>query len=192
MLVIVGGSGSGKSTLEKNLSEKYGLRKVVSYTTRPMRPGEIHGIDYRYVANYEFEEMDAKGVFVEISNYRGWCYGIAKEDLEEDSILVLTPAGLRKLKEYNKTLDEQFNIISLYLDVDRKSRLISLLKRDKDIDESIRRNQTDVGLLDGVEDEVDCVIKNYEYRFDEEQVMLITKRALEEHLKGSHKKYYEE
>ena len=54
MIVIVGESASGKSTVEKILNEKYGMRKVVSYTTRPPRDTEVNGVDYNFISMNDF------------------------------------------------------------------------------------------------------------------------------------------
>ena len=51
-MIIVGPSGVGKSTLIKKLTDKYPNKFgfSVSYTTRAMREGEKHGVNYFYVS----------------------------------------------------------------------------------------------------------------------------------------------
>ena len=39
------------------LREQYGLNKMVTYTSRAMRPGEIEGVDYFFLSKEEFEEI---------------------------------------------------------------------------------------------------------------------------------------
>lgn len=73
-------------------------------------------------------------------------------------MVVLTPHGLRQLK---KNID--LKIISFYIKVPRRDRLIKILKRGDDIEEAYRRNLSDVGQFDGIEDEVDYVINNPGY-----------------------------
>ena len=48
MIVLIGESASGKSSIERCLVEDYGYNKIVSYTTRPPRAGEVDGIDYHF------------------------------------------------------------------------------------------------------------------------------------------------
>ena len=48
MIILVGESASGKSTIEKILTEKYGYKKTISYTTRQPRDGEINGVNYHF------------------------------------------------------------------------------------------------------------------------------------------------
>ena len=43
LFCIIGETARGKDTLAKILENDYGLRQVVSYTTRPIRPGEKDG-----------------------------------------------------------------------------------------------------------------------------------------------------
>lgn len=53
---ICGRSGSGKDTIAKELLEKYhDLQPIVTYTTRPMRPGEIDGKEYSFLRYGKFE-----------------------------------------------------------------------------------------------------------------------------------------
>ena len=54
MLVLVGPSASGKSAIVKCLESKYGIKKFITCTTRPMRVGEINGVDYFFMTKEEF------------------------------------------------------------------------------------------------------------------------------------------
>ena len=174
MLVILGESGSGKTTLIKALTEngsKY--KRVITYTTRPPRDGEIDGIDYHFIAEPQFHKLDEKGFFAESMNYREWFYGISKEDcLEDHAAAVLTPHGLRTMKNLG------IPTVSIYLNVDRKTRLIKMLERGDSIEEAYRRNLTDVGEFDGISDEVDFVIYNPCFILSPDNVLDITKKIL--------------
>lgn len=174
MLVILGESGSGKTTLIKALTEEGSkFKRIVTYTTRPPRYGETDGIDYHFVEEGQFHRLDKIGFFAERMNYRGWFYGISKEDCMEDSAAaVLTPHGLRTMKKLG------IPTTSIYLNVDRRTRLINMLKRGDDIEEAYRRNLTDVGEFDGVSDEVDFVINNPCFMLTPENVLGIAKEIL--------------
>lgn len=175
MIVIVGESGSGKSTLQKMLVERYPdrFKKLVTYTTRPMRQGEKDGEDYCFITDEKFLEMERNNEFVEYNSYRGWLYGTTLESLYDrylTTIAVLTPAGLRDMERYG------LNVVSIYLEVDRESRLKKLIDRGDNVDEAYRRNLSDVGQFDGVTREVDYVISNHNFHLSKEQVL---SRALE-------------
>eukprot|EP00302_Diacronema_sp_CCMP2436_P026873 CAMPEP_0179936270 /NCGR_PEP_ID=MMETSP0983-20121128/13595_1 /TAXON_ID=483367 /ORGANISM="non described non described, Strain CCMP 2436" /LENGTH=556 /DNA_ID=CAMNT_0021841697 /DNA_START=258 /DNA_END=1928 /DNA_ORIENTATION=+ len=66
-IVICGPSAVGKSTLIKRLTSELGagLAFAVSTTTRKPRPGEVEGIDYRFVSVEKFERLLGEGGFVE-------------------------------------------------------------------------------------------------------------------------------
>ena len=156
MIVLVGESASGKSTIEKILADKYGYKKTVSYTTRPPRDGEVNGVDYHFISEDEYNDKFNSKYFVETGAYNGWFYGTTKDQYNENTVCVLTPHGLRQIK---KNFGEE-DIESFYIKVPRRDRLIKILERGDNIDEAIRRNQSDVGQYDGLEDEVDFVIEN--------------------------------
>lgn len=159
MLVLCGESASGKSSIEKYLVENYGYSKIVSYTTRPPREGEVDGVDYHFVTVEEFQHWKDMDFFAETACYNHWYYGIAKEDCTDDKVAVLTPHGLRQVKKL-----KDINVISFYIKVPRRDRLIQILQRGDSIEESYRRNLSDVGMFSGIEDEVDFVICNPNYQ----------------------------
>ena len=158
MIVLVGESASGKSSIERELVA-LGFNKIVTYTTRPMRKEDINGKTYHFISEEQFNDMVEKNLFAEHASYNGWQYGTAKEDCTDDKVVVLTPHGLRQLK---KNID--LKIISFYIKVPRRDRLIKILERGDDIEEAYRRNLLDVGQFDGIEDEVDYVIRNEGYK----------------------------
>lgn len=171
ILVLIGESGSGKSTIERLFHERNPtFHRVISYTTRPMRDGEQDGVDYHFVSVEEFEKMREEGAFIECAEYREWKYGSAKSDYakEGNSIAVLTPHGLRSLKRWAEA--EGIKVCSIYICVDRRSRIIKLLKRGDNIEELYRRSVSDAGQFDGVADETDYVIYNCHYEKTVEQV----------------------
>ena len=159
MLVLVGESASGKSSIEKYLVDNYGYHKVVSYTTRPPREGEIDGVDYHFISEEKFKSLDNSYFFAEKAVYRDWYYGVAKEDCTNDKVAVLTPHGLRQISKI-----KDINILSFYINVPRRDRLIKILQRGDSIEESYRRNLSDVGMFDGIRDEVDFTISNEGYK----------------------------
>ena len=159
MLVILGESASGKSSVAQEITKSYNMKKIVSYTTRMARKQEVDGIDYHFISKEKFYEMNNSHCFVETAEYAGWYYGTQKKDCTDDKIHVVTPKCLRELKKY-----KDLNIVSFYLKVPRRDRLIKSLQRGDDIEEAYRRNISDVGMFDGLENEVDYVIYNTNYK----------------------------
>lgn len=162
MIVLVGESASGKSSIEKYLVENYGYNKVISYTTRQPRPNEVDGVDYHFIDVDKFLNLKKQGFFAETAVYNNWHYGTAKEDCTDDKIAVLTPHGLRQISKISKV--DGINILSFYINVPRRDRLIKILQRGDNIEEAYRRSLSDVGQFDGIEDEVNYVINNDEYK----------------------------
>lgn len=85
VLVIVSSpSGAGKTTLTKRLLAEFSnqLEFSISYTTRPMRPGEVDGRDYHFVTLDKFEEMVRNHEFAEHAYVHGNRYGTARAPVE--------------------------------------------------------------------------------------------------------------
>ena len=102
---ICGKSAAGKDSTATRLVEEYkkiGIpaKKIISYTTRPPREGEVDGVDYNFVDLETFIDMQYKYMFVEHTEFRGWRYGTAINSFEEDcvNVCVLNPAGMSKLQ----------------------------------------------------------------------------------------------
>ena len=158
MVILVGESASGKSSIEKNLVDNHGFKKIVSYTTRSPRKGEITGVDYHFISPEYFLELKNQGFFAETAQYNSWYYGTAKEDCTNDKVAVLTPHGLRQVSKL-----EGIDVTSFYINVPRRDRLIKILQRGDNIEEAYRRSLSDVGQFDGIADEVNFVIDNPNY-----------------------------
>ena len=66
LIVLSSPSGAGKSTISRMLLDAdSGVTMSVSATTRPMRPGEVEGVDYHFVDDREFDRMIAADEFIE-------------------------------------------------------------------------------------------------------------------------------
>lgn len=79
LIVISGPSGAGKSTVVQQLLGDcpLPLSLSVSATTRPARPGEVHGRDYWFLSSEEFAVRKENGDFLECKEVfgRGYWYG---------------------------------------------------------------------------------------------------------------------
>lgn len=71
-MVLVGPSGVGKTSVVAQLRRLLpDLWFSVSATTRGPRPGEVDGIDYRFVTRAEFDRMIAEGALLEWADIHG-------------------------------------------------------------------------------------------------------------------------
>ena len=84
LIVIVAPSGTGKSTMIKRLKvDLPSLVESVSYTTRPMRAGEVHGQSYFFISKDEFFNMRERDEFLEWAEVHGNYYGTSKKFVEQ-------------------------------------------------------------------------------------------------------------
>lgn len=104
LLVITGPSGVGKGTLVERVIERVDhLKRSVSVTTRPIRPGEKEGESYFFRTKAQFETMVTKGEFMEWAEFAGHLYGtpmawVNKElDEGEDVILEIEVQGAKQV-----------------------------------------------------------------------------------------------
>ena len=47
ILIITGKTASGKNAIVNELTTKYGFKQLTTFTTRPMRNGEVNGETYQ-------------------------------------------------------------------------------------------------------------------------------------------------
>jgi guanylate kinase len=104
ILVFSGPSGVGKTTFANEL-EKMSFKKAVSFTTRPIRDSEKHGVDYNFISKAEFEEKIKNGDLLEyvekFSHYYGSCARFVDSCLMDGSkvVMCLTKEGFLAAKK---------------------------------------------------------------------------------------------
>lgn len=119
-IAIVGVSGSGKTTLAKNLEAAGGYKLVCSHTTRPMRPGEVHGEDYYFISKEEFDSITLDQQWVERIELYGNQYGLHVTEMRQIMhdglipIIILDPNGFAQTAQHCRESDIQ--LFSFYVD----------------------------------------------------------------------------
>ncbi len=84
LIVLSGPSGSGKDTVLAELRKRdLNMKQSISMTTRPMRDGEIDGVDYWFTDVHTFEKNIEDGYFLEYVKYGDNYYGTPKKKIEE-------------------------------------------------------------------------------------------------------------
>lgn len=163
MIIIIGKTASGKDTIVKELYLNYSFKKIVTYTTRPMRENEVDGITYHYISNEEFKRKIDEGFFVEYKSYHSefgeWFYGTSKESIlnsDDKSIIILTPQGYKDILSKYPNL----NYKSIYLYASNRTIRERLIQRGDDEAEARRRVRHDKKDFRGIEKIVDKVICN--------------------------------
>ena len=79
LFVLSGPSGAGKGTICKEIVKSTGVGLSISVTTRSPRGSEVHGKNYLFVSDDEFQTMVDEGAFLEYANIYGHRYGTPKE-----------------------------------------------------------------------------------------------------------------
>lgn len=125
IVVLVGPSGSGKDTIGAGLA-KAGIPELVSFTTRDMRIGEEHGVDYYYVDEKDLENLN----IVETDEYAGNSYGLLAEEVDksleknENVYFVANVDGAKEIKKLYK--DE---VVVFWLKTDIKTMRSRMVRR---------------------------------------------------------------
>ncbi len=111
LLVLTGPTGAGKDALFAKLQEKNPLLgRIITTTSREMRPDEQEGNPYYFISREAFEAMVADGAFFEWVEFRGQFYGTQKKTLEKelaknsDVIWHIDAKGVKNIKEKVKEL----------------------------------------------------------------------------------------
>ena len=107
LIIISGTTCAGKGTvIEKLLERNKDLALSISYTSRPIRDGEVNGKDYIFISRDEFEQKIKNGDFLEYAkSHREDYYGTPKKELQEmlnkgkDVILEINVDGAKYVKE---------------------------------------------------------------------------------------------
>ena len=86
VVILSGPSGSGKTTIVERLlvESPVPLRKCISATTRPARPGEVDGEAYYFLTPEQFESARQADEFLEVAEVHGagYWYGTLKSEVE--------------------------------------------------------------------------------------------------------------
>ena len=106
LAVVSGFSGAGKGTIMKGLMSRYDNYALsISATTREPREGEVHGREYFFVSEEEFEDMIREDRLIEYARYVDHYYGTPKDyvmsqmEAGKDVILEIEIQGALKVKE---------------------------------------------------------------------------------------------
>lgn len=144
IIALIGEAGAGKDTLMQYILKKYPqyFSEIISNTTRPMREGEVEGVNYYYLTPSEFRSKILNNEMLEATSFNDWFYGTSYDSLHEDrlNIGVFNPDGVRALVHNPNVEVSVFKVSCL-----AKTRLLRQLTREKNpnVDEIIRRYTTD-------------------------------------------------
>ena len=107
MLVLSSPSGAGKTSIARELlALDKNLQMSISTTTRPRRPGEVHGVDYEFIQPNTFREMIDDEKLIEYAKVFDYYYGTPRYPVEsalasgKDVLFDIDWQGTQQLAEH--------------------------------------------------------------------------------------------
>ena len=144
---IMGKSASGKDKIYSRLAgnKELNLKKLILYTTRPVRDGEEDGVQYYFTDDQKLKEFEEAGRLQEFETagkviesrayktiYGIWTYFTADDgqiDLKNGNYLGIgTLESFQKMKNYYG----KDSVIPIYIEVEDGERLIRAIRREQE------------------------------------------------------------
>lgn len=134
---LMGKSSTGKDTIYKELlaKEQLNLRKIVPYTTRPIREGEKNGEEYFFTDEEGVTKLQEENRIIEMRCY-DTCFGLWRyltvqdEQINldmHDYLLIGTPEAYLSMRQF---FGEE-KVVPLLIELDDGVRLQRALDREK-------------------------------------------------------------
>ncbi len=158
-------SGCGKTSLAQALIASRGdVAIAISHTTRAMRPGEHDAVDYYFTRTQNFEEMIARGEFLEYARVFDNLYGTSIAAAEQlmargqHVILDIDWQGARQVREHYP------DVVSIFIVPPSVEALEQRLRaRGQDDDATIARRMQGAKEELAHQDEYDHIIVNDDF-----------------------------
>lgn len=97
--LIVGKSGSGKDTIVNALCEKYGYKRLISYTTRHQRSDPADEKSHIFVDMEDYRCDRDNGQIVAETFYNGNYYWATKKQVDESDLYIIDIPGVKSIRE---------------------------------------------------------------------------------------------
>ena len=137
IVYIMGKSSTGKDTIYRSiLSDKsIDLKKIIPYTTRPIRVGEENGVQYYFTDEEGFSKLCEEGKVIEHRSY-DTCYGLWRYFTVNDESLDLETNNyiiIGTLDSYEKTAEYfgKEKMLPILIELNDGVRLQRALNREK-------------------------------------------------------------
>ncbi len=189
MLVLSSPSGAGKTTISRALlARDPAITMSVSATTRPKRPGEVAGQDYRFVDPTEFHLMVNRGELLEYAKVFDFYYGSPRAPVEaalsagRDVLFDIDWQGTQQLVE-----SARVDLVSVFILPPSTPELERRLKsRAQDSDEVVARRMQEAADELSHYPEYDYIVLNrdMDQSVAEVQAILIAERLRRERQRG--------
>ncbi len=134
---LMGKSSSGKDTIYKMLLDNrdFPLRKIVLYTTRPIRMDEKEGIEYHFTDEEGLAGLERQGRVIELRAYHTM-HGIWKYFTVDDGQVNFHSGNylvIGTLESYGRLLEYygKDHVLPIYIQIDDGVRLQRALDRER-------------------------------------------------------------
>lgn len=162
LLVLAGPSGVGKGTIGKRLlARDPQLTWSVSATTRDPRPGEVDGVDYRFLSRDEFLALRDAGGFLEWFEVYGQLKGTPREPVEtslqagDDVLMEVDVQGAMAIR------DQIPDALLVFVRApSREAQRERLVARDADDEAQLARRIEEAEAEEALADRFDAVVVN--------------------------------
>lgn len=140
VFLILGKSGSGKDTLVRNIVERgeIGVQRLVRDTSRPQRTSEKDGVDYNFKTASEMR--NSMSSYIEWDCFNDWFYATNKDAIPE-GVSIMT-GSISTYESLVKTTQD-FELYTIYLNIDKETQRERLLLRGDSQEEVARRIKAD-------------------------------------------------
>ena len=134
---VMGKSATGKDTIYQEIlkQNELKLKKIIPYTTRPIRDGEVDGENYFFCNENKVEMLEKQNKIIELRAYNT-VYGVWKYFTADDGQINLDSGNyilIGTLETYVKIRDYfgRDKVIPIYIEVEDGDRLIRATGREK-------------------------------------------------------------
>ena len=145
LFVIAAPSGAGKTTLVRAMTRHHPrLRFSISYTTRPKRRNEADGVDYLFVSEEAFLDLEKSGALLESARVFDNYYGTSRTQVEEHLAAghnVILEIDWQGAQQVRKSMPDAITVFVLPPSVEELER--RLRSRGTDSDAVIERRLRD-------------------------------------------------
>ncbi len=136
LYIVAAPSGGGKTSLVRNLIGNLDDIEVsISHTTRAMRPGEQHGVDYFFVDENEFMNMVHRNSFIEHAKVFNHLYGTSVEQINrrlEQGIDIVLDIDWQGAEQIRTIFPRAVSIFIIPPSLDELKQRLMNRRQDKD------------------------------------------------------------
>jgi guanylate kinase len=122
IIAIVGDSGAGKTFASMFLQDTFEWKAIVSYTTRPMRKGEIQGREHHFVTEDDMPCYDEMCAYTYFGGYHYWTtWDQIFNNKHQTFVYVIDEKGLMMLQSHPAHV--AYNVLSVKILRDNKQNI---------------------------------------------------------------------